>query len=396
MKRDVERRTKWALLWSNLLSEPLFTLYGFLAFVLYRDLGASAGAVALMIALKPLVTVLSFYWSAWGRGRLKSNAMWAGLWMRLPFLLVPWVDEVWYVIAAAVNYMFFYRAGIPAWVEILKRNVKGGRERWFSASGALAYAEGVVLSLAFGAMLDRDPGLWKVFFAGAALLGIVSLGLLGRVEVKEKVEEDLSLKELVVRPWRDTWELMRRRPDFSLFQWGFMLSGFGIMLIQPALPLFAVDWLGVSYLEMATAISIAKGLGFSLSSPLWARWMERVSIFRVSSAVFVIVGFFPLLLALSPFGLGWFYLAYFLYGVGQGGSHLVWNMSGPVFAGKEESSRYTGVNVAMAGLRGIVGPGLGGILTAMWGPIQVLMVGGVLCFYSGAWLFRKHLAFAKR
>jgi len=67
-------------------------------------------------------------------------------------------------------------------------------------------------------------------------------------------------------------------------------------------------------------------------------------------------------------------------------------MSGPVFAGNEESSRYTGVNVVMAGLRGTVGPGLGSVLLFVWGPIQVLCIGGLLCFTSGAWLFRKKIA----
>jgi MFS family permease len=181
---------------------------------------------------------------------------------------------------------------------------------------------------------------------------------------------------------------MREKPNFSLFQWGFMISGLGIMLIQPALPLIAVDWPGVNYMEMAAAVSVAKGLGFALSSPLWARWFERVSILRVSSIVFLSVAFFPLLLALSPLNLVWFYVAYFWYGVGQGGSHLVWNMSGPVFAGKEDSSRYTGVNVVLAGLRGVVGPGLGSLMAVGWGPIQVLCIGSALCFYSGVRLFR--------
>lgn len=311
--------------------------------------------------------------------------------MRAPFLLCPWVENVWFVVAATVNYMFWYRAGIPAWLEILKRNLKEGkRERSFSISSGLAYAEGVALSLAMGGVLDASPDLWRYLFFGAALIGLVGLGLLGRIELEPEPEEEerLTVKELLVRPWRDSLKLMRERPDFSKFQWGFMICGFGIMLIQPALPIFAVDWLGVSYLELAGAVSIAKGFGFVLSSPLWARWFERISILKISSVVFWSFGLFPFLLALSPLNLWWLYAAYFWYGVGQGGSHLVWNMSGPVFAGKEESSRYTGVNVVMAGLRGTVGPGLGGWLAAIWGPIQVLCIGGVFCFYSGFWLAR--------
>jgi hypothetical protein len=391
------RQMKRALLGTQLTGEPLFTLYGFLTFILYKDLGASAIAISLLTMLKPVVTTLSFYWSAGLRDRghkLKANAVWAGIWMRVPFLACPWIDEAWYVIFAAVNYMFFFRAGAPAWMEILKRNLKSGvRERSFSFYSGVAYAEGVILSLAMGSLLDQDPGQWKFLFFGSAVIGLLGLSFIGRVKIETSVErgveEKLGWKELILRPWRDSWRLMREQPNFSLFQWGFMICGFGIMLIQPALPLLAVDWLGISYLEMAAAISIAKGLGFVLSTPGWARWFEKGNIGRVASGVFLVLGFFPCCLALALTGIGWLYVAYFLYGVGQAGSHLVWNMSGPFFAGKEESSRYTGVNVVMAGLRGAVGPSLGGWLTFLWGPIEILCIGGLLCFYSGVWLFRR-------
>ena len=386
-----------ALFWSSSLSEPLFTLYGFVAFILYKDLGASAFQIALMTCFKPLITILSFYWSAGlGKGgKLKSNVLWAGFWMRVPFLLCPWIDSAWFLIGAAVNYMFFYRAGVPGWMEMVRRNIKAeSRGKLFSWSTGLGYAEGVVLSLGVGSLLDKDPGLWKILFVVAALVGLVVLLVQSRVPVDEEVRvgEKLSIRELLLRPWRDSYRLIRERPDFSRYQWGFMVYGFGIMLIQPALPLFAVDDLGVSYMVMAGGISVAKGLGFILSSPLWSRWMARVNILRLSSWVFLSVGLFPVFLSCSVWGIGWFYLAYFWYGVGQGGSHLISNLSGPVFAGKEESSRYTGVGVALGGIRGAVAPPLGGYLAIAFGPIAVLLLGGFLCFYSGARLLQSRYA----
>ena len=112
--------------------------------------------------------------------------------------------------------------------------------------------------------------------------------LQARVPVVEAArDERIGLKELLVRPWRDSWQLIRGRKEFAGFQWGFMICGFAIMLIQPALPLFAVDVLGVSYTQMAAAVSIAKGLGFVISSPLWGQWVGRHSIHRMSSWVFL-------------------------------------------------------------------------------------------------------------
>jgi MFS family permease len=389
-----EKQMGRALIWSNLLTEPLFTLYAFLTFILYKDLGASAFQVTLLVALKPFITILSFYWSAGLKGRaskLKANVLWAGFLMRAPFLLCPWVNSAWFVIFAGVNYMFFYRAGIPAWLEIIKRNMgEGRRNKVFSICAGLGYAEGAVLSIGCGALLDKDPACWKILFFGAAIVGLLTLLVQSRIVVvgSDEVVDRPSFKEVVVRPWRDSYRLMRERVDFSKFQWGFMVSGFGLMLIQPAIPLFAVDILGISYLEMATAICIAKGLGFALSSPIWARWIDRVNIFRMASLVFISIGLFTILLSFAIWNILWLYVAYFWYGVGQGGSHLVWNMSGPIFSGKEESSRYTGVNVVMAGMRGMVAPPLGGWLTVRFGPVQVLVVGGILCFYSGARMLR--------
>jgi MFS family permease len=380
-----ERRTKWALFGSSVLSEPLSTLYGFVAFILYKDLHASAFEIALLMTLKPVVTLLSFYWSAGSRGRLRANILGAGLLMRLPFLFVPWIDSTWYVIAASVNYMLFYRAGMPAWMEILKRNLPDThRSRLFSWSSAVGYGEGVLLSLAMGALLDHDPGLWKLLFVGAALFGLVGIAMQSRVPVPETEREPPpNLKELVVRPWRDTIQLMRSRKDFAAFQWGFMICGLALMLIQPALPMFAVDELGINYTQMAGAISIAKGLGFVISSPIWSKWMQRYPIERLSSWVFLMIAMFPILLVLAKWQLWWLYAAHFWYGVGQGGSHLAWSLSGPHFAGKEDSARYSGVNVAMVGLRGAVGPLLGAWLLVEWGPLPVLGAGALLCLWSG-------------
>jgi MFS family permease len=385
------------LILTNLLTEPLFTLYNFLVFILYKDLGASTFQISLMTMLKPVVAILSFYWSAGLLGKskkLKSNVLWAGFLMRAPFLLCPWIDSAWYVIWAAVNYMFFFRAGAPGWMEIIRRTAgkKGGRA--FSYGYAMAYLEGVVLGFAFGGLLDKDPGLWKILFFGAAVVGLFSVAIQSRLKVQgeDRVEEKLSLKELLLRPWKDSYELVKRRPDFSRFQWGFMICGFGIMLVQPALPLFAVDVLGISYMEMAGAISIAKGLGVALSSPIWAKGLERFNFFRISSLVFLSMGLFPIMLSFAGWSVVWLYLAWFWYGVGQGGSHLVWNMSGPIFAGKDESSRYTGVNVALVGLRGAVAPPLGGWLAVLLGPVQVLTMGGILCLYSGIRMLQSKFA----
>jgi len=385
--RSSEWRTKMAILSSSLLAEPLTTLYALVVFILYKDLHATAFQVALLTMLKPVVTVLSFYWSTGLKSRLRANVLGAGILMRLPFLLSPWFDSPWFLIAAAVNYMFFLRAGAPAWMEILKRSMpKEKRNRIFATSSVLGYVEGGLLSIGGGLLLDEYLSSWKWLFVIGALLGIAAAWVQSRVPIGEgkKEVEKLHWKEHLLRPWKDSWNLMRTKKEFAKFQWDFMLCGTAVMLIQPALILFVVDELGISYTEIATAISLAKGLGYIISSPFWTRFLERTPIRRVAHSVFLVVALFPLFLALSKWNISLFYLAYFCYGVGLGGNHLVWNLSGPHYAEKGECSiRYTGVGVVLAGLRGGFAPPLGGWLSLSFGSIPVLGIGAFLCLWSG-------------
>jgi len=394
-----QKKTRNALLLSNILGEPLFTVYGFIAFILCKDLGATAFQIAILTMLKPLVSIFSFYWSSGlskNKGRLRSNLIWAGILGRLPFLFFPLIQDPWFVIAASAIYMLFYRAGTPAWIEILKLNLPTKvREKTFSFGYVLSYVENMILSLGIGALLDQNPNIWQILFFGSALFGMASLYIFARMPInhqeqpnEEAVPKD-SLKDFFLKPWKNSWDLMQNRRDFSLFQWGFMLCGFGIMLIQPAVPLFLVKWLHLSYMDFGIALSLCKGLGIALSSSFWARLMPKIPIFKMSSLVFILVGCFPVFLLLAPLHIGWLYLAYAFYGIAQGGSHLLWNLSGASFAGKEDSSLFSGVNVVMVGLRGAVAPPLGGFLCVLLGPLMVLFLGVFFCFYSGYFLLRK-------
>lgn len=400
-------KTRGAILWSSLLSEPLFTLYGLLVFILRKDLHATALQIALLTMLKPVVSVFSFYWSgsvSQRKDKLRWNVVGAGFLARLPFLFFPFFENVWFLIAGAVMHMFFYRAGNPAWVEILKLNLtKQQREKFFSLGSALGYAEGVLLAIGFGFLMDYSHDAWKFLFFGSALVGIIGVFIQIKLPIEGEhapapiaVENRPSFRERLLQPWKSSYQLMRMRPDFAKFQWGFMACGFGNMLIQPALPLFFVDILHLTYMDLAIALSICKGMGFVISSPIWAKGMGRFSIAHLSCAVFIATALFPLFLIFAPWGLFWLYLAYVMYGIAQGGSHLVWNLSGPIFSGKEDSSLYSGVNIVMVGIRGSLAPPLGGFLCVLCGPLIVLGVGVGLCFYGGWRMVRKAIPIRKK
>lgn len=376
-------RTARALFVSSLLSEPLTVLLCFLPFILVKDLEASAWQVSLLVSLRPTMSLISFYWSSFLGERphlLKINLIASGAISRLPFLFIFFFDNIGYLIFASAIHILFSRANIPAWMEVLKQNFEQKqRDRMFSLSSMLAYAEGVGIGLGVGFLLDLHSGYWRYLFFISSLVGL--LGLLWQYRVPLRLCEPVKSiqKFSLTRPWKDTFSLMRTRPDFARFQWAFMCGGAGVMLIISVLPTFFADILNLSYTVFGTARAVCMGLGFIISSNLWGKALSRYRFSSLTGLVTLLFSLFGGCLLLAPYHVGWLYTAYLIYGIAQGGSHIIWHLSGPLFSGKEDSSFYSGINVVMVGVRGMIFPFLGSFFAIAFGPIPVIVLGFLFC-----------------
>lgn len=393
---DYFGKTKRALLSSSFLNEPLTLLYAWLPFIMRKDLDASSFQIALVLMLRPVMSIISFYWSfnvENNTKKLRTNLVLSGILARAPFLFCLFIDNVWFLILASAIHMLFLRGGMPAWMEILKLNLpKEHRQKLFSLSSTLGYIEGVLLALGMGALMDTHSQFWKIFLFAGAILGLITVAVQWRLPIRgeaKKVPVQKDTTNRFLKPWINSYELMRSRPDFAHYQWGFMIGGFGIMLIATALPLFFVDVLQLSHTNFATARSVCMGLGFAFSSALWARALSRFSIPRITAAICLGFAIFPLLLVLAPQSLTWLYLAYIVYGVTQGGSHIVWHLSGPLFAKNGDSSTFSGVNVVMVGIRGLIAPLASNVLCVFFGPQNVLLLGAFICLSGMLFMLTK-------
>ncbi|MDN3504835.1 MAG: MFS transporter [Rhabdochlamydiaceae bacterium] len=385
------KQTKLAIILSNLIHEPFSSLYVWLPFILRKDLLASVFQISLLVTLKPVISILSFYFGSYCRGRnVRAIFLIAGVLARVPFLLFPIFNSIWYFILASTIYMLFYRASIPPWMEILKINLeKKKRQRYFSLGAALGYGEGVFLALYLGIFLDQHTEMWRLLFSIFAAIGIIGVLVQGMVPLSKEPALGERKKLSLLKPWKDTLKLMRERPDFAHFQWGFMAAGFGIMVVIVTLPLYFADVLKLSHRDFANSRYIFMGLGFILCTPLWNKVMSKLSVFQMSSLVFVCFGIFPIAIILAKVSLYFLYAAFVIYGLAQSGSHLLWHLSGPLFADKEDSSMYSGINIVMVGVRGLAAPMLGGLLYSQFGPFFTLSVGMGMCIFGGWYILFK-------
>lgn len=401
------RQTRSAFLWTSILRAPFWAIYNLLLFILYKELHATAFQIALFIALKPVVSIFSMYWGAYINqrpDRLISNVIWAGIIGYVPFLFFPIFYNASYVLFASALYMMMLRGVIPAWMEIFKLNLPGNvKHRVYSYGSILSQVVGGLLPLIIGPLLDHSPLFWRWIFVVTALCALFAVFFQSKIPIEIKhlpkpALASLSIKGHLFDPWKRAWKLLRSRSDFRAYQMGFIvLGGSGLMLMQPALPKFFIDALGLSYTELSIALTLCKGIGFALTSPLWAERMPKMDLYRFSGWVNILGFLFPIILIFAQVHVFWIYLAYLTYGIMQAGSELSWHLSGPVFAKEEDSTLFSGVNVLAVGLRGCIVPQLGTLLCLFASSATVLLMGGILCLLGMGWLllFRQRNAYAR-
>ncbi len=388
--KELTRRTQWAYIGTRVLDTPFWGIFNMLPFILYKDLHATPFQLGLLVTLKPLVSIFSSYWSAMINSRsdrLVSNILWARILAYLPFFLFPFMDSPWFFIGSFGLYMMLAVGIVPAWMELLKLNVpKVTREKVFSYTQAFGYMGGGLLPFILGGVLDEYQQAWRWLFPAAAALSLGAYLFQWKITVrpgvvlKEVAKQKLSYH--ILKPWKTSWELLKQHPDFFKYQIGFMLIGSGLMVIQPSLPVFFVDVLHLSYTELAVALTLCKGFGFALGSPLWSHWIHKMDIFRFSGLIAGVACLFPLALLLTSFQIVWLYLGYFLYGFMQSGNELSWNMSGPIFAKDKDSSIYTSVNVMAIGVRGAIIPSLGALILTYLGSSSAMICGVIVCMLA--------------
>lgn len=373
-------QTRLAMLWTNLASEPLVALYTLLPFILRKEYVANVFQLSLFLTLRPVLSLFSFCWSAYfkkGKAPLIANLVGAFLLTYLPFVFLPWIENFSFFLFAAASYQLFSRAAIPSLMEIIRCNIpKKPREDAFSLYYLFGFIESGVLGLLFAYLLRSHIMEWKTLFSCAALMGLSSILFFKRIPVKEEKE---NIKASSIKPWKESFLLLHKHKNFRYLQWIFMFGGSALMLMGPAFSSFYVDTLSLSYTNMVTARFVFMALGVAGSTFLWKRGLGICDILRLSLWVLIGMGIFPIMLLFAQIHITFLYLGFMLYGVAQAGSHLIWNLSGTIFAEEQDSSPFTRANILMIGIRGIVMPLLGGLLCQLFGCTFVLVLGGSIC-----------------
>ncbi len=378
------KKIKAFLFGISLTNEPFVALYALAPFILRKELEASLLQLAILTSLRPVIPVIAFYWSARldrQKHRLRSNFILAWILARIPFLFLLVFPNSWYFVFCCAMYELFKKSGTPAFVEILKVNMQDrDREKNYCLCFLLTFVESVLIGLVITKILNGQYFIWKDLFVITSMISL--LGLFMQFRVPSSNLKDSNRKNVLhtlMDPWKKAFYLLKENERFLYFQYGFMIGGTGLMLVAPALSIFYVDRLHLSSAEIAIARSVCMGIGVIFSTYFWERLILQRKVEEMLKNI--LLGFFLYLILsyFSLFGLAFFYISNFVYGIAQAGSHLLWNLSGPIFSGPKESTQFTNVNVLMVGLRGAIVPATGSIICTLFGPAPTFLIGAGIC-----------------
>ena len=367
----------------------LFTVFAgltgpFIGLILRRELGATPLQLAVMSSAGGGCLLLSLLWAKACHGRPPlPYLVWPAFLARGVFLLVPFVSSAWSFVGLVVARDFFGAAVAPAHAAVVERvypRAQRGR-----ALGLVRMAGAVLsigLALAAGQLFDRIGYRW--IFVAAALLGMAASLRLRRLSVPEpEGDGDEGPAGL-----REAWLTVREDHAFRRLLIASFLFGFGCWIQAPAHPLLAVDVLQVSASQVNVFASVA-AVATLAGSAYWGWLVDRKSSLEALRVMYLIGATTPLIyyIAWSPWVLVASAVTDSLLAIGL---ELVWMMAVIDVAGPQRTAQYVAIGATLAGVRGVAGPLVGGLVIHAFGIHAVYLIAAILTF-SGAWLVGREL-----
>jgi hypothetical protein len=374
--------------------------------ILKKSLQASNFEVTVLI----FMTSIAFLFSIYGAeiiNRASKPGMTAfiiGSTGKLFLFLIPLFDTPVIFIFAIAVMSIIDSLLLPTWNIVYKHNyTPDKRSSLYSYASSLSTAALLTMATAFGYFLDFNQNIYKIFFPIAGVVGILMYFNLMKMlnfffkNGKEKVERnfrmDLTLlKDILILPIRNSIRILKINRRFLVFEIGFFIYGMAFMISSPAIPVFLVDSLQLSY----TPISLAKGLIFHTAliifTPISGKILGINNPTRFSGYMFLLLILFPLILLSAKYLPLWgiydspveiLFFSFFLFGTAMSGVTIAWNLSSIYYAPHNEVSNYQAVHVTLTGVRGLFSPILGYVIMQVFSIEAAMILASLLFAIAG-------------
>ncbi|RUA28247.1 MAG: hypothetical protein DSY76_04545 [Bacteroidetes bacterium] len=361
-------------------------------FVFIKDMLGTKMQLSILLQLSVILMLFSVFVNEFLRRITdkKKLLIWAAVFTHLPLMglaLFPTNNEAYlsfpYYHYIFLGIFFFFYFNLIIVLPVINQMLKGAYShenfgRLYSYSSSINKTVLMVVTFAFGFLLDIDNYAFVYVYPVLALLGILSVVLLAKIDVpQEKVVIKRSFFAASLNSLREMkWILLRNKP-YRQFEIGFMFYGFAWMITASIIAIYFNEALGMNH---ATYGFYKNGYNILaiLLLPYFGKVLGKIDPRKFAAITFASLLFYLLFMALTehfPFSFqlgsievfGMLLVAYLFYGVFAATMALLWFIGSAYFCKKEEAAQYQSIHLTLTGFRAIISFQLGIVFYQLWG-----------------------------
>jgi MFS family permease len=349
----------------------------FTGLMLRTELGATPFQLSVMASAGAAFMLSSLLWARLVEGRPPlPYVVWAGFIGRSLFLLVPFVEYAWQMVAILVLANFISTMAAPASTMLVERIYpKEQRGRALGVVRSAATVPAIILLLGSGTLIGAISYRWA--FVCAALLGMAA----SLQQLRLPVPDAPAAPPVRPAGLTTAWAALRDDRAFRRLMIAACVFGTGIWIQMPAHPVLMADVLkiGTAQAGMFAAVAAVAAL---VGNGVWGRLTDRWGAARVLAIVYFIGAVTPVvdMFVTNPRVL---VVSYVCDALMTTGLDLVLLLAIIDIAGREQTARYAAIASTLGGLRGIVAPLAGAAIIEYAGVRAVYAVAATMMIAGG-------------
>ena len=350
-------------------------------------------SVATLAAAQGFANISSFLWAALSNGRHKIRFITA-----LKIIIVLLIGGVAFIpqttsglfllLASVVGTRVCYTGIVTLRTTVWQANYP--RSNRAVVAGKIATVQALVLaSVAFGIgqAMDFNEQSFRLVYPIAASFGIIGAWIYSKICVKNHKnllqEERNTSNQVSLLPWK-TFHLLLEDIPFAKYMGCQFVFGVGNLMLTAPLVVILADQFNLDYLGEILIMTIIPILMIPLSTPLWAKLLNKTHVltFRSIHSWLFVLSALCIGISISFHNVAGLWVGAAIRGIGFGGGVLAWNLGHQDYASVEQSSRYMGLHVTLTGIRGLLAPAFGmGLYTFL---LANEIHAGPIVYYVGA------------
>lgn len=369
----------------SILEGIIFGILALNEFVFIKSLKGSNIQLGILFQLTVVVFIFLIFFNVFIRRTENKQRLLrkTAIITRLPLFLIFFFpkDQMSYITNPYLHYfflllflLFYFESPItyPVANLLLKKNYQPDNfGTFYGFSTTINKLIALIVTFAYGVLLDFDNYAFTYILPMTAILGVISIFTLSKIEYSNKIKpaKNNSFLNSVGESIQNMIHVIKNNSAFRHFEIGFMFYGFAYMITVAVITIFFQEVLSLNYTSVAfykntfniIAIAFIPFLGKIIGN-IDPRKFAAFSFLSMICAIFFIAltEYFPINFSFFQIKIYYILLIYVIfYGVFIGSMALVWRIGSAYFCKSDETDLYQSIHLSATGIRGLIAPLLG-------------------------------------